>query len=372
MTTKPASGRRATLKDVAELAGVSTATIARVLHSNGYVADETRLAVEAAIETTGYQLNAVAQGLRKNRTFTLGHVLQRIAPNPFFAGVALGAQEEADRRGCGVVVVNTQGSSERERVGVETLIRRRVDAIIFTTWTDQANVMRAVAAGIPVVQVERFAEIETHRVTVDNHVGAKEAVIHLLDLGHRQIGFIGVSPDPVAHPNADIAVPRKHRRIERERLCGYQEALIDRGVPVDDELIDLDGTYYSIDHARQVVGRWLEMPASRRPTAIFATCDMLAAGVLQELYARRIRVPEGLSLIGFDNTYATYLAPPLTTVEQPTHDMGCAAARLALATLQHDDGADHALAENLATRLIVRASTGPVRAGETICSSQGR
>jgi DNA-binding LacI/PurR family transcriptional regulator len=361
VTTRTPARTSATLKDVARMAGVSTATIARVLHNKGYVAKGTRRAVEAALEESGYQINAVAQGLRIRRTFTLGHVLQRIAPNPFFAEVALGAQQEADRQGCGVVVVNTQGDPEREKLGVETLIRRRVDAILFTTWADEANVGRAVAAGIPVVQVERFADVETHRVTVDNQVGAREAVEHLLNLGHRRIAFIGVSPNPVAHPNPDVTIPPKHRRIERERLAGYLEALDASDVLEREWLIDLEGTYYSTDHARAVVCRWLERPVEQQPTAIFATCDMLAAGVLQELYAHGLRVPDDISVIGFDDTYACYLSPPLTTVEQPTHEIGQAAARLAIATLSHTDGADQHRTERLVTRLVVRESTAPPR-----------
>jgi LacI family transcriptional regulator len=358
--TPVAEGRKsATLKDVARLAGVSTATIARVLHKNGYVAAETRQTVEAALAESGYRLNAVAQGLRIRRTFTLGHVLQRIAPNPFFAGVALGAQEEADRHGCGVVVVNTQGDPERERLGVETLIRRRVDAILFTTWTDGANVQRVVVAGIPVVQVERFADIETHRVTIDNHVGAREAVEHLLGLGHERIGFIGVSPDYAPPPNPAVEIPPKHRRIEQERLGGYLDALRASGLPERVDLIDLGGTYYAVDHARAVVRRWLRRRAEEQPTAIFATCDMLAAGVLQELYAHGVRVPDDLSVIGFDDTYACYLTPPLTTVEQPTHEIGQAAARLAIATLSHLASADHPQTARLKSRLVVRESTGP-------------
>lgn len=365
MVTKTAPPRPATLKDVARLAGVSTATVARVLHNNGYVAQATRRAVEAAVAESGYQLNAVAQGLRTRRTYTIGHVLHRIAPNPFFAGVALGAQEEADRRNCGLLVVNTQGKADRERMGVETLIRRRVDAIIFTTWVDAANVQRAAATGIPVVQVERFAEVETHRVTVDNEIGAREATDHLLQLGHRRIGFIGVSPDPVAHPNPGVTIPLAHRRIERQRLAGYLAALEEHGVPAREGLIDLDGTYYALEHARATVRRWLAWPAAERPTAIFATSDMLAAGVLQELYARRLRVPDDCSVVGFDDTYAPYLTPPLTTVEQPTQEIGRAAAALALATLDHAAGADHPRTERLASRLVIRASTGVPPAAST-------
>ena len=132
--------RNPTLKDVAKLSGVSTATVARVLHDNGYVATETRERVESALNETGYQLNVVAQGLRKQRSFTIGHSLHTMTQNPFFARVALGVEERALHEGYGVFIFNTQGDAERERLGVETFIRRRVDAVIFTTAKSGENV----------------------------------------------------------------------------------------------------------------------------------------------------------------------------------------------------------------------------------------
>src|SRR3954453_9323769 len=131
--------RQATLKDVATLAGVSTATIARVLHNNGYVAEATRRIVEDGLAQSGYRLNGVARGLRRQRTFLLGHVLQSIAPNPFFATVALSAQQEAEKHGWGIILCNTQSNSTAKRSAVETLLRQRVDAILFTTVTNEAN-----------------------------------------------------------------------------------------------------------------------------------------------------------------------------------------------------------------------------------------
>ncbi|HEV2127553.1 MAG TPA: LacI family DNA-binding transcriptional regulator, partial [Thermomicrobiales bacterium] len=121
--------RRATLKDVAEVAGVSTATVARVLHNKGYVAPGTRRLVEQALADTGYQINAIAQGLRRQRTYTIGHVMNSVIPNQFFAAVAEGVEEVSSRHGCGVLMVTTHGDSTRERRSVETLIQRRVDAI---------------------------------------------------------------------------------------------------------------------------------------------------------------------------------------------------------------------------------------------------
>lgn len=330
------------------------------MHKNGYVSEQTRIVVEEALAKSGYRVNAVAQGLRKQRTFMLGHVLKRIAPNPFFAEVALGAQEEAARSGCGVVVANTQGDAERERLGVEMLIQRRVDAIIFTTWSDESNVRLAVEAGVPVVQVQRVGDVESHSVTVDNYRGSYDAVEHLIAFGHRRIAFIGVNPSTGDAAIDGVLIPVKHRVIERDRLHGYLDALNAHDVPVHDELVDLKGSYYAVQYAREVMRRFLSLPLERRPTAVFATSDMLAAGVLQEIDAHGHRVPRDLSVIGFDDTYATFLAPPLTTVEQPMHEIGKAAARLAIGTLHEADGPHENHSERLTTRLIVRDSTGPV------------
>lgn len=353
--------KAATLKEVADLAGVSTATVARVLHNNGIVTDETRRRVASALEATGYQLNAVAQGLRTRRTFTLGHILHSIVPNPFYAGVALGVEQEAERHGCGVLLFNTHGEPDRERIGAETLIRRRVDAVLFTTVVRQANVEFALRAGIPIVQVERPSPVETHAVTVDNHCGSFAATEHLIALGHRRIAFVGVDPDPAAHPEPGRSVEElaKYRDVERERVAGYREALWANGIAERDELIDLKGSSYDVEHARATLRRMLALPREGRPTAVFLTCDILAAGALQEIYAHGLRVPDDLSVVGFDDTFASYLTPPLTTVELPMLEIGRSAARLAIEALRDGDGAHQPKTERLVTRLIVRASTGP-------------
>ena len=361
MTLPQLRPRVATLKDVAERAGVSTATVARVLHDNGYVAEETRETVEAAIRETGYSINAVAQGLRKRRTFTLGHVLHSIAPNPFFAEVARGAEQEASASGCGVVMTTTYGDKVRERQGVETLIRRRVDAIIFTTLTSGDNVEIAVRAGIPVVQVERISHVPAHAVTADNAAGSYAAVEHLIGLGHRRIAFIGVDPHQPSKRDASSDGIELHRRrtIERERLSGYLAAHADADVVVRDELVELGDTYYELERARAAVKRFLALPEGGRPTAVFATCDMLAAGTLQEIYAHRLSVPGDISVVGFDDTYAQHLTPPLTTVRQPMVEIGQAAARLAIQALERSDEVGDPHQVRLTTSLVLRDSTGP-------------
>lgn len=346
--------RIATLKDVAVLAGVSTATVARVLHNNGYVAEETRRLVEAAIGDTGYQLNVVAQGLRKRRTLVLGHVLMSIDSNPFFAGVANGVEAEAARHGCGVLTVNAHEDPEVERAAVETLIRRRVDAILFTTARHEASVEMVRVANIPIVQVERAGVPGTHEVTVDNYRGAVDAVDHLVQLGHRRIAYLGVNPD-VASPTPFLM---RRQTVERERLSGYRDALRNSGLAVNDALIDLEGDYVDLAHARAVTRRWLSL--DEVPTAIFANCDFLAAGVLQELYAAGLRVPDDMSLVGFDDTLASHLSPPLTTVAQPMLEIGRLAAAIAIEGTQLSPGQSAAPSirrERLSTRLVVREST---------------
>ncbi len=358
VTTNPKPRRDATLKDVASLAGVSTATIARVLHGRGYVALETRRLVEAAIAQSGYRVNEVAQGLRKQRTFVLGHILQSIAPNPFFASVALSAQQEAAHFGCGVTVFNTQGDAEAERNAVERFLRQRVEAILFTTVTDDENVRLAAAAGVPVVQVERVGLTPTHAVSVDNYAGSFEATAHLIALGHRSIAFIGVDPDRpvIGEPQPALTGVTRRSEIERERLAGYLEALAAAELPVRADLIDLGHTYYSPARGREVTRRFLAMKPAAQPTAIFAACDLLAAGVLQEIHAQSLRAPDHLSVVGFDDTYASHLAPALTTVAQPMEEIGRTAVQLALG-----GGADQVRHERLTTRLVVRMSTGPPR-----------
>ena len=352
--------KKSTLKDVAAQAGVSTATVARVLHNNGYVADGTRRRVEVVLTETAYQINAVAQGLRKQRTFTLGHIVQSITPNPFFAGVARGVEEEAARLGCGVVIYTTQLDPERERMAVQTLIRRRVDAIIFTKIVCEANVDLALKAGIPVVQVERICSLPAHAVTADNYTGSVAATTHLIALGHRKIAYVGVDP---THPDSMRSrLPGDVRRGDEERLAGYCDALASHDLPRIETLIELGEHIYDPYWVRASMRKLLTRPASERPTAIFATFDMFAAGVLQELYAHQLRVPDDISVIGYDDSFASYLTPPLTTVRLPMVEMGEAAARLAIGALQAEPDGMHPQHERLLTHLVERESTAPPQA----------
>jgi LacI family transcriptional regulator, galactose operon repressor len=340
-----------TLRDVAARAGVSTSTVARVVHSNGYVAEETRERVEAAMREGGFRLNAVASGLKRRRSTTIGTLLHETLPNPFFAEVALGIEQRASEHGYNVLVSNARGLADQERAGVDAFLSQQVEAIIFAKPLDTRNVELAHRAGVAVVEVEKPLFSAGGTVLVDNYVGATAAMRHLIELGHERIGFIG---EPAREtPEGDPV-----DRVVNERFAGYRDGLTQHGVAIDESLIVV-GDYASdvgwpslrtgYDYTRALLK---QNPAV---TAVFAGSDLLASGALQALYERRTRVPDKASVIGFDDTYAKHLAPPLTTVRQPMFEMGQAAATLALELA----GAKRRRRREvwLQTELVVRSST---------------
>lgn len=338
-------GQRLRMIDVARQAGVSTATVGRVLHNRGYVSVETRRRVEKAIQDTDFQINLVAQSLRRQRTRTLGHILTNLLPNPYFSGVEVGVEEVAVQRGYNVMLWNAMGSAERERKGIEVFIQRQVDAILFTTPRTVANVELALKAGLEVVQVERPVGVDSHMVLVDNYVGARAAVEHLLQLGHQRIGYLG---------RTVLGSPEV---VDNQRYRGYWDALTAARIDVQDEWVVLDLDPYSLADGYQGLRRLLSAPPG--VTAVIAFSDIVAAGALQAVHDLHLRVPDDISVIGFDNTYAPYLSPPLTTVAIPMVEVGRAAAQVAIDALENQQRKLRFYGKKLPTELVVRSSTAP-------------
>jgi DNA-binding LacI/PurR family transcriptional regulator len=340
-----------TLMEVAQRAGVSTATVARVLKSNGYVSNETKDRVEAAIKATGYRPNAVARGLRQQRSFTIGHMLTAITVNPFFVNVAHWAEEEALEHGYKTFLFNHNGEADRERRGIERFIERRVDAVLFTNAIAGENIALLTEAGIPALQLERIRAVGVPSIRVDNRVGALQAMRHLVELGHRRIAFVGGDHKLIHRGESP------YPSVEQERLGAYHEGLAAAGIAADRDYQRL-GLYYSIAEGGSGIEGYrhtmalLDLP--NRPTAIFATCDILAAGALQAIYERGLRVPNDISVVGFDDTLAVNLTPQLTTVAQPMEELGRAGFRTALAAIE---GGTCPEVAPLPSRLVLRRST---------------
>lgn len=353
-TQRPSRRAAMTLRDVAARAGVSTSTVARVLHRNGYVAEETRARVEAAMREGDFRLNAVAAGLKRRRTNTIGALLHETLPNPFFAEVALGIEHFANQHEHNVLLYNARGSAEHEGAGVDALLSQQVEAIVFAKPVEAANVERALEAGVAVVEVEKPLLRSAGSVLVDNYVGASAAMRHLLELGHDHVGFIG--EPSVTAPSGGEPVDR----VVHERFAAYRDALLNADLAIDESLVVLGAYHADAGWPRLRTGHdYMSRLLDQHPevTAVFAASDLLAAGALQALYERRVAVPDQASLIGFDDTYAQHLAPALTTVRQPMFEMGLEAATLAL-ELAEERRAGVAREVWLDTELVVRDSTG--------------
>jgi len=345
------------MKQVAEYAGVSTATVARVLHNNGYVSDEAREKVEMVIRNTGYQLNTVAQSLRQQRTYTIAHILESTTPNPFFVHVSLGARQMAKHHNYHVLDYNVQHDSQFERQAVETFISRRVDAILFTTALDPQNVQLAIDSGIPVIQVEKPRVKHVDTIFVDNYCGVTQAIEHLIALGHQRIAFIGVEPG---------TIPGMAGYTDQERYSAYVDTLQTHKIELNNDYVAFGDIYLESDIAsvgsgKELAHRLLGLP--NPPSAIFVASDNAASGVMQAIYEHRLRVPDDISVIGFDDTYAPYLSPPLTTVKMPMIALGESAVEVAIQRIESSDESQNnkPISITLSTELIVRQSTGSVK-----------
>jgi DNA-binding LacI/PurR family transcriptional regulator len=313
-----------------------------VLRGGTEVRPATRRRVESVIRATGYHVNAIAQSLRSQRVNTIAHILHEFLPNPFFSHVARGLQREAASYGYEVLAYNCDGSSELESEAVDAAIRHRVRAVVFTTPVSASNVRLVVKAGIRVVQVERPSSANTAVVTVNNYVGAREAVEHLIAGGHEEIVYIG---------QRGRERGTRGFSVDADRLQAYQDAVAEAGLKprVVLKSYPLAGREDFPELGKGCMRALLS--ARKIPTAVFTGSDLLAAGILQALYEAGCRVPDDMAVVGFDDTYAAALCPPLTTVAVPMYKLGQEAFQSAVVQDQRN-------AFELPTHLVVRASTG--------------
>ncbi|HEX5293229.1 MAG TPA: LacI family DNA-binding transcriptional regulator [Streptosporangiaceae bacterium] len=302
------------IREVAALAGVSLGTVSNVLNRPETVAQPTRSRVQAAIKKLGYIRNESARQLRAGRSRTIGLVVLDVA-NPFFTDVARGVEDEASAAGLAVILCNSDDQKAKESRYLEVLEEHRVQGILITpvSGADQ-RLARVQRRGTPVVLVDsRSPSRGQCSVSVDDVLGGDLAVTHLLEAGHRQIAFVGG--------------PLSTRQVS-DRRDGALAALAraGRGRP-DLQVIETPALNVAAGHGAGAVIAGL--PAAARPTAVFCANDLLALGVLQEMTTHRIAVPDGVAIVGYDDVvFAGAAAVPLSSVRQPRHQLGRAAARL--------------------------------------------
>lgn len=326
------------IKDVAKVAGVSSATVSRVIHNKGYVAKRTRNRVLETIESLDYRMNGIAQSLRTKRTNTLGLVITQVYPDPFQANVALNVSIEAQKRGYRLILYNTQEINQDERDSVRFLIENRVDGIIFVYLINPDNAEMAVKSKIPVVLIERHRGIKNvNMILWDNKQGAYEATKHLINLGHHKIAFIGAALGD---------------EVENEIYEGYKSGLRKYNIPFKKEWV----RFGRMDYETGYTAVKDILKEGNIPSAFFIVNDISALGALLALHERGLDVPNDCSVVGWDNTLAPFACPPLTSVSHPVEEMARLAVKLLIEEKEEEEGL---LPKKiiLQPQLIIRSST---------------
>jgi LacI family transcriptional regulator len=302
------------IREVAALAGVSVGTVSNVLNRPDVVAESTRSRVQAAIKSLGFIRNESARQLRAGRSRTIGLVVLDVA-NPFFTDVARGVEDEASEAGLAVILCNSDDQQAKESGYLELLEEHRVQGILITPVSGaDERLARLQRRGTPVVLVDsRSPSRGQCSVSVDDVRGGDLAVSHLLEAGHERIAFVGG--------------PMSIRQVA-DRRDGAIRAL-ERAVGTVPELHIIETAALNVSAGQRAGATLAELPAETRPTGVFCANDLLALGVLQEMTAHRIRVPESVALVGYDDIdFAAAAAVPLSSVRQPRHQLGRTAAQL--------------------------------------------
>lgn len=336
-----------TIKDIAQAADVSPSTVSRALNGSPLLREETKARIRATARELGYERNELAVGLVKGVSRVIGLVVPDIS-NPFFGEIARGVSNVAHSAGYGVVLSNTEGDTERERDYVNLLRRRRVDGLVLASVkADDPYVLELARSQTPYVLVSRLSGlIDAPFVVVDDRQGGRLAVEHLVSLGHTRIGFIG-GPSDV--------------QSSRDRMEATRETLKEYGAPTEQAWF----CYANFTQQAGYEAAGAILSRQRRPTALFAANDMIALGVMQAADELGFRIPDDLSLVGFnDIAYASFPRIQLTTVAQPTNEMGRIAAEYLLAVVQRDRRAK--LRRSVQPRLVVRKTTGPPGGRSTV------
>lgn len=332
----------ATLKDVAQLAGVHAGTASRALNpaTQGLVSEATVRAVRNAAKALDYRPNSMARGLKTNKTFMVGIIVPDLS-NPLFPPIVRGAEEVLSRAGYTSIIADTDNDQDREAESIAALRARQVDGLLVASARREDDaVTSAVEQGVPLVLVNRRADDATiPTVMSDDRSGVEQAVRHLVELGHTAIAHL---PGP-----ASLSTGHERARAFRHVMTELQGDL--------DPALSVECATYSVDEGVRAARELLD---GAQPTAILAGNDQIAVGALDVLRERGLRCPEDVSVVGYnDMTFMDKLSPPLTTVRVPHAAIGAQAAQLLLRWLS--DGPPGPSVLTLPVELVVRGSTAP-------------
>lgn len=332
----------ATVHDVARRAGVSTSTVSHVVNGTRFVSDELRERVMQAMRELQYIPNAAARMLTLKRSHMIGLIVSDIR-NPFFASVARGVEDVAQEHGYTVVLCNSDENAEREAACLTALESRAVDGVLLASaGVADAHLARLVRAGYPIVLVDRdLPDLGAPAVLLDNEGAAYGAVRHLISGGHRRIAML---------------TGRASISTTVERVAGYGRALAEAGIAIDKSLL-VSGSS-TAEGGFQAANKVLDN--RRPPSAIFSGNNLMSIGALQAIAGRGLSVPDDVALVGFDDfpyPWSDAFRPHLTTVAQPTYELGRRAAEVLVERL-HGASSGEASRTILQGKLVVRESSG--------------
>lgn len=333
----------ATMKDIAKLAGVSTSTVSHVINKSRYVSEEISVRVNSAAQQLNYRPSALARSLKVNRTKTIG-MLVTTSTNPFFGEVVKGVERSCYHQGYNLILCNTEGDHERMRESINTLLQKRVDGLILMCSSLEGERIEVFEQypDIPVVVMDWGPMLFTSDKIQDNSLrGGYLAAKHLIDSGHTEIGCI---TGPLVKHQAQM------------RYEGYKRALNESGLDFNANwIIEAD---FECEGGFEAFNKMLAK--GRLPSAIFVCNDMMAMGVINAANAKGIRIPEDISIIGYDDIHiAKFMSPSLTTIHQPKYRLGKAAVEALLNRLEK--GATDAQVVQLEPTLVERATVRNIK-----------
>lgn len=340
-----------TLAKIARAAGVSSSTVSRILNGTARVSADKQRAVEEAVQRYHYRPNVLARSLASGRTNTVGVLTQDIS-SPFYGEWLRGIEDELAATGLSPLFVSGHWNAADEQQQLEHLLTRCVDGVIVLHGLVDPEYLKAYAARVPVVMLGRPLEPTARLVclSADNRQGAYDVTSHLIELGHRRIAHIAGHP---LQPDSE------------QRLIGYRQALDDAGIAFDESIVQRG----NFEESGGLVAMDRLLDSGVTFTAVFAANDQTAYGARLAMYRRHIRVPEDMSLVGFDDLPASlYSTPPLTTVRQPIYDIGRLAAEAMVKLLRGDSVPNRMMAVELIKRETT-AAAAPATAARTCTGS---
>lgn len=330
-----------TMHDVAKEADVSVATVSRVINKSGGVSKKLEKRVERAMKKLHYHPSSLARSFKMQETRLIGLIIP-LLDHPFFSRIAQVMEQELFRNDYRAIICNTEENEAREMEYIELLLRQRIDGVIINSANDNIGYLHDLGAqNVPCVLIDRNVEhFECSKVFSDNSEGGYEGMKYLLELGHRRIAVVAPF---------NFAQPVQHR------LRGIRQALAEAGVPENPDMM-LISDDHSFDMGVNAGIHLAQM--NPRPTAIFGLTDVTAIGIMRGLTQMNLRIPEDISVMGYDGiSLSSYFMPTLTTVAQPIEEMGKAAVSILLDQIQNPDLP--AAKVVLPNRLLIRDSTAP-------------